>query len=168
MGHAGTVTVPRGAQGARKTTPDAEMGAEDREAQAPAPACWAPETGASWPQALDTVRDQASENGPGRGKDLGLAKKGDGSWAWNGTKVGRWGEEGSPAPACPLSQARTLPGSPGAAAALAARPRIACLPGRAARASGASARNRARPGGPRAAGVRGRPGLGTRQGAGTW
>jgi len=100
-------------------------------------------------------------------------KKREGSWAWTGRKVGRWGEEGSPAPACPLSQARTLPGSLGAAAALAARPRIACLPGRAARASGASARNRARPGGPRAAGARGRPASGSwypgaRQGLGTW
>ena len=55
-------------------------------------------TGASWPQALDTVSDQASENSPDRGKDLGLAKKGDGSWAWTGRKVGGGGE---PCPSVP-------------------------------------------------------------------
>ena len=58
------------------------MGAEDRESQELAPACWAPEAGASWPQVLDTVSDQAPENVPGpreghrygkkRGGELGV------------------------------------------------------------------------------------------------
>lgn len=68
---------------------------------------------------------------PGLRKDQGLAKKGrelGAVWEEGGVP----GREGSPAPACPLSRARTLPGSPGVAAAQAARPRIASLPGRAA------------------------------------
>ena len=58
------------------------MGAEDRESQELAPVCWAPEAGASWPQVLDTVSDQAPENVPGpreghrygkkRGGELGV------------------------------------------------------------------------------------------------
>lgn len=73
------------------------------------------------------------------------------------------GREGSPALACPLSWTRTLPGSPGATAAPLARPRIASLPGRAAPARSASARNRAQPRGPRAAagGREGPPSSGT-------
>lgn len=62
--------------------------------------------------------------------------------AWEEGGVVR--REGSPALACPLSPARTLPGSPGVAATREAQPRIAFLPGRAARARSASSRNRAR------------------------
>lgn len=172
MGHAGRVAVPRGAQGVRKTTPDGDASRGPRGSGART--CALGTAGRSivaigsghCPQS-GTRECSRLREGPGSGK-----KKGERSWAWTGRKVGRWGEEGSPAPACPLSQARTLPGSPGAAAALAAQPRIACLPGRVARASGASARNRARPGGPRAAGERGRPAPGSgdpraRQGPGT-
>lgn len=67
------------------------------------------------------------------GKVLGLAKKKEGrelDAAWEKGGVVR--REGSPALACPLSPARTLPGSPGVAATREAQPRIAFLPGRAA------------------------------------
>lgn len=113
-----------------------------------------------------SVSDLARENVPGLGKNLGLAKEGRelGRAREEGGALGR---EGSPALACPLSPPRTLPGSLGAAAAAAGRPRIASLPGRAAPARSASARNRARPRGPRAAGARGRPSPGTLRRAGT-
>lgn len=53
---------------------------------------------------------------PGLGKDQGPAKKGrERGAAWE--EGGVLGREGSPAPTCPLSRARTLPGSPGVAAA---------------------------------------------------
>lgn len=48
-------------------------GRRGEEAQGPAPELWAPEGGAPWPQALDTVGNPAPENAPGLGKDPGLA-----------------------------------------------------------------------------------------------
>lgn len=90
------------------------------------------------------------------GKVLGLAKKireGGGGEAWEeGGVVAR---EGSPALTCPLSPARTLPGSPGVAATRAALPRIAFLPGRAARP--AAPAPEIGPGGSGGEGGRGRP-----------
>lgn len=128
---------------------------------------WALEEGALWPPALDAVRTLAPENVPGLGKDLGLAKMG---WELGAAReegvVG--GEAGrSPAPACPLSRPRTLPGSPRPQLLAPALPGIASLPGRAAPARSARARNRARPRGRRAAGARGRPSSETDGGAGT-
>lgn len=146
-------------QGAEKTIPE-------RWAQRAETLRCQPLHGGRWGSELCTLSVTAPENVPGLGKNLGLAKEGRelGTAREEGGALGR---EGSPALACPLSPPRTLPGSLGAAAAAAGRPRIASLPGRAAPARSASARNRARPRGPRAAGARGRPSSGTLRRAGT-
>lgn len=92
------------------------------------------------------------------GKVLGLAKRKkkkrrELGAAWEEGGVVK--REGSPALACPLSPARTLPGSPGVAATRAAQPRIAFLPGRAARP--AAPAPEIGPGGSGGEGGRGRP-----------
>ena len=55
MGHMGTLAVLRQAQGAGKTTPDREMGAEGRRGSGASTCVVGTDEGAPWPQALDIL-----------------------------------------------------------------------------------------------------------------
>lgn len=123
--------------------------AEGRGARVPAPA-WGPVGAAPGPQALDTqsvtgTRGRRPREGPGAGQNGQGAGRSQG-----GRQEG--GEGGEPCPSVPSVPAAHPAGKPGPQLLWPARPRIASLPGRAAPARSASARNRARFGGPQAAG----------------
>lgn len=130
MGHVGSKAVPGQAQGAEKTIPDRELGAE----RAPVA------TGSG-----HSVSDLAPENGPSLAKDLGFSKTGrerGAAWEEGGASGAR-----EPCPSVPSVPGAHPAGKPWGRSCSAGPAQNSLLPGRAAQAHSASARNRARPGG---------------------